>query len=618
MKKSLPILIAIITGLLLVFASGCEGSGSGKAKVGEPESSPSNTAEQDTVKEPAKGSEVETSTPATTDNDSTENEAIINEETVLEEAETIIEIETAFPETDETAATDEPADEPAAETELATETENDTSDDTTNEDLAATEPSDSETAQPEESAEEIATETDSSDETSLADNSADNIEDNEADILPEAESEEPADPVTTEELLADSEPDGTIDDPTTDTEEEQASLTDEAEILLGDSTIEVITEDGSNWFQVPEQELANNPEYTELIEDLNNLVARAEEIIARIDRLQNPKAKEAQLKQLERVKDAIAEIRNKIGYSDEQSGIYAAQANQRLNVSISDVGENGYYSLSVIAKNVYGSLPEDYQFFNLTVYDESGNSVGGILIPASEDTYQKGTALVHLKAGSNNLTLEWTNDYYEEGMYDTNIQIKGILLNKTSASDRQLLDQHLKADVRTAFQYAAIDDGFYWTRDGAFTYQPGGAIAFDFPNLEKGKYKVILWVKNHGELTSKFKKFELEVSSSTGENDLVSINASDRMFKAGNSNINLAGGNTRIYITWINDGDEDVIMELKQIQLKKLGAYEGSALSAYLLGTSEGNRLLVIILLIFFASIGAGLSVYHKRQTAKA
>ena len=610
MKRISLLITTLILSAAMLFNVSCgEGSGSTSSKTGEPQPSPSSSAEDDSVKEPAKGSDVTTSTPTDASSSS-----VITEETVVEEINTIVETEestsdeetTEYNETaseesdngtgeiasDNTGESDSSTDEAPAETGLASDSGP----------AAETDPEDPDSTEPAvavNDSDEASSETDESDETDIPE-------------IP-AVAETPAPAPSADEILAEDLPQITVaeDEPVTD----DTSITEEAKIVLEDAQVAVEPSECSEWFTVPEQPL-DNPEYAELTEELAQLTERAEQIIKLIDKMPNEKARQAQIDRLEDIQQAIADIRNQIGYSDVQSGIYTSISNQQLDLTISGITEPGFYSLSVIAKNIFGSLPDNYAYFNLSVYDNNGTTAGNILVPASDKTYQKGSALVYLNPGENSLKLKWTNDYYIEGSYDANIQIKNIILNKTSASDRAQLAPYKDDYTRSALQYTSSSDGVFWTRDGALIYQSGNSISFSYPMLEKGRYQIIIWARNHGQIKSKpeFKKFEFDVYASTGESGVVSVNAHHKNFKAGRSSIDLSGGDTTIEITWTNDGPEDVILELKQIELKKIGDYQGSALSAYLLGTTSGNRLLIISLLIFFTSIGAALSIYHNRQ----
>ncbi|MBN2436447.1 MAG: hypothetical protein JXK07_14390 [Spirochaetes bacterium] len=611
MKRISLLITTLILSAAMLFNVSCgEGSGSASSKTGEPQPSPSSSAEDDSVKEPAKGSDVTTSTPTDASSSS-----VITEETVVEEINTIVETEESTSD-EETTEYNETASE---------ESDNGTGEiasDNTGESDSSTDgaPTETELTSGSDTLAESDPENTDSTESDIAVNDSDGTTNSEADEsdgtdIPEipAVAETPAPAPSAEEILDEELPLIAADDdePVTD----DTSITDEAGIVLEDAQVVAEPSEGSEWFTVPDQPL-DNPEYAALAEELEQLVERAEQIIKLIDKMPNEKARQAQIKRLEDIEQAIASIRNQIGYSDVQSGIYTASANQQLDLTVSGITEPGYYSLSVVAKNVFGTLPDNYGYFNLSVSDNSGSAAGNILVPASDKTYQKGSALVYLNPGTNNLKLKWTNDYYIEGSYDANIQIKSIMLNRTSASDRAQLAPYKDDLTRSALQYTSSSDGVFWTRDGALIYQSGNSISFNYPMLDKGRYQIVIWARNHGEIKSKpqFKRFEFDVYASTGESELVSVNAHHKNFKAGKGSMDISGGDTTIEITWINDGPEDVVLELKQIELKRIGDYQGSALSAYLLGTGSGNRLLIIILLIFFTSIGITLSIYHKRQ----
>lgn len=611
MRRINLLLTAIILSAAMLFNVSCgDGSGSTSPKDGEPESSPNSYADEDPVKEPAKGSDVTTSTPSDTTSD-----PIITEEIVVEEIQTIAETE-ALPSNEEKAESDQ-----SITDDSDNKSEQIASDITEDTDSSIDEtPAETEITSGSDPVAESDSENTESTEPAVAVNNSDDTTNSEADETDETDipeipavAETPAPAPSADEILAEELPLIAADDdePVTD----DTSITDEAGIVLEDAQVVAEPSEGSEWFTVPDQPL-DNPEYAALAEELEQLVERAEQIIKLIDKMPNDKARQAQIKRLEDIEQAIASIRNQIGYSDVQSGIYTASANQQLDLTVSGITEPGYYSLSVVAKNVFGTLPDSYGYFNLSVSDNSGSAEGNILVPASDNTYQKGSALVYLNPGTNNLKLKWTNDYYIEGSYDANIQIKNIILNKTSASDRAQLAPYKDDLTRSALQYTSSSDGVFWTRDGALIDQSGNSISFNYPMLDKGRYQIVIWARNHGEIKSKpqFKRFEFDVYTSTGESELVSVNAHHKNFKAGKGSIDISGGDTTIEITWINDGPEDVILELKQIELKRIGDYQGSALSAYLLGTDSGNRLLIIILLIFFTSIGIALSLYHKRQ----
>ena len=98
------------------------------------------------------------------------------------------------------------------------------------------------------------------------------------------------------------------------------------------------------------------------------------------------------------------------------------------------------------------------------------------------------------------------------------------------------------------------------------------------------------------------------------------IPAHDRVYHRGSVILDLTGGNTDLFLNWLNDeyeeGEYDTNIQIKQIALRRIGRSERSAFAAYLLGTSQGNRVLILgSLVLLMMIIGTLFLLNRKRAT---
>jgi hypothetical protein len=626
--------LSMILALMLVLASCGGGSGSGSAAGnGGPEESPAQEfPELDTLEEEADTNDIQgqTENDLVNEPDPEEKEDAleqIEEEILIAESDGEVEI------VDDTGAvaTDENAEEEQAADEEESSDETVASDETTTEESA--EESEEETAAEEE---QVADQEESGEETVV---DSELVEDEEDEVA--------------EEIAADDTEDEEIEDKVNDLLNGLALNGVNMEIDLSFGRWMKVEQNRLDYYSSSEFETAKAElaELRQKVKDMREDVKAARAVVNNVQ-VQIKEARQAlrqarQAKDIENIayyKDQISLLkedrtavlndyymvvnarravvqdmknkRDEIGYGRRQKGIYTAWANQDIIFKMDNVEKEGWYVLKVFAKNVYGNLPESYKFFNVRVKnDNTGKSVGGMEIPASVDVYQKGQMFVYLTEGENQLSLRWTNDYYVKGQYDANINISKIVLGYSKGETKRYNN-----GVRTANQYSAVQGRFFWSDDTVRTYWPNQTISFEYKDLEPGKYRIVVRAKNYGSLglPDNYNGFVVDVEPSTGEAITLTIPAMVDRFKAARGEFNLEGGDTTIDLTWTNDayqnGVYDANIEYKTIKLVRIGDYEESKLTAYLLGTQSGNRLLLILAFVTISITAAGISLFHKRN----
>jgi len=320
------------------------------------------------------------------------------------------------------------------------------------------------------------------------------------------------------------------------------------------------------------------------------------------------------LEELKSISDKAGKIRDIIGYDVTQSGVHAFHGDQPLLLSIKDNENPGWYDLKVTAKNYDGAIPDWYSHFNITVYDETnGKELGGLFVKATDNTYQRGGMQVYLAKGSTDLKLNWTNEIFKKGVYDANLQIKNILL---TYAQRVF---HKNKKFRTALQYSSTDGQWFWSEEGAKSFLPDQVIGFNFPDLEPAKYMITVNAKNSGKLPDKYKNFILHIYADGIDGEL-NIKASDKKFMKGSTTMDLTGGNTEIYLTWINDeyleGSYDTNILIKSIELKKTGKSKRSAIVASLLKASGQDRMLLIGPMLVLVLLLSALYTWNRKKAS--
>ena len=366
------------------------------------------------------------------------------------------------------------------------------------------------------------------------------------------------------------------------------------------------------WFQTPQGKAGNvNPaDYNRKADTIKDLRAKIRDLRKSMKDGDKSEVR-AEIRDLMK---QIQNIRNQIGYGTEQKGIHTYWANENLYLRIHNVPKAGLYRVRVVAKN-YGALPEFYDYFNITVNNDTlGKNVGGIFIKASESSYNRGSSLVYLQKGDTDLNLLWTNDAYKEKEYDANIQISNVSLEQFSG------ERKMSKLVRRSHQFSEVQGRFFWDRNSVTTYWSDQTIGFNFPDLQPGKYRVIVTAKNYGTLPlpPNYREFEVSVDAD-GTSGLAKIPASANNWERGFAVLDLTGGNTDIYLTWMNDkyreNEYDANIQIKTIRLQRIGNSERSALAAYLLGATGRNKSIVAGGFAFLMMAIAVLVLWNRRRT---
>lgn len=118
------------------------------------------------------------------------------------------------------------------------------------------------------------------------------------------------------------------------------------------------------------------------------------------------------------------------------TAIYTNWANSGIWVEYNATLTEGSWNIGLNAQN-HGTLPASgYLTFN--IYSLlTGDSVADdftLRILASDDEVQNGYINTYLAAGDYTVRYQWTNDAYQEGVYDANIQIDSVFLDNTATA----------------------------------------------------------------------------------------------------------------------------------------------------------------------------------------
>ena len=293
--------------------------------------------------------------------------------------------------------------------------------------------------------------------------------------------------------------------------------------------------------------------------------------------------------------------------------IWTAWANQAVKVKVKNICKTGWYRLAVEAKNIYGPLPDFYKNFAITAIDnKTGKAVGGLSIKASDKKFHKGSMLVFIEDTEADFTFMWTNDAYNAGVYDANIEIKGVSVWYAKNQNHEA-----KTLKRNAFQYSEVNGRFFWDDKSVFTYWANQTITFNFPKLAAGKYEVIIVAKNIGTLPKDYKNFEVVIDADNVSGKAL-IHADSDKYHKGSVVLDITGGDTDVSLTWINDaykeGVYDANIQIKSVKLKKVGESKRSALAAYLLGTKAGNRVILSCAFMLCVTGITGISLWHRKH----
>ncbi len=174
-----------------------------------------------------------------------------------------------------------------------------------------------------------------------------------------------------------------------------------------------------------------------------------------------------------------------------------------------------------------------------------------------------------------------------------------------------------------------------WYRDAntIFTYQAGKAMAgFKFNNLDSGVYEVTVkareWNRHAdpGTLPSGFTAYRIAVGASGATAD-VTVAASATGFNRGKGQIDLAGGDTMIYVNWYNgfcNGNDCANFQLHSIKLKKVKESKKLALASSIYNIYKKNQktmygiyIALGMVLTALLALTAVKAVRRKRATVK-
>lgn len=313
------------------------------------------------------------------------------------------------------------------------------------------------------------------------------------------------------------------------------------------------------------------------------------------------------------IKEEIKTIRKNYGNGDnEKGGISTDLQDQNMVLSLNST-ESGWYRLSVSAKNS-GTLPPDYDTFTLAVVDQdSGEELGTIKVPASENRYNTGLIEFQLDNPSGKkLAVLWKNDAYLENSYNTVLNIKGISLQKINEETRSS-----KPTGRlSGNDYSMVDGRWFTDKGNVYTHWQDQIIGYTFKNLEGGTYEVTIQASNYGKLPlpKNYRTFDVDLDS---EYDSVSMNISAKNNGWSKETVKMIfpEGDTTLFITWINDqieeGKYDTNLMIKSVSIKKV---KSSSLTAFLIKTKPGNKVFILSVLIALSAIFLVIYIMNRRK----
>ncbi len=432
---------------------------------------------------------------------------------------------------------------------------------------------------------------------------------------------------TVEEKSADEESTETADkdDSTEETDKEDEDTTDASDVasseddttdatapetaITGKKVAFTLDTTQGRWFKTPDKELFSE-------ETLKNYQTRIKALRKEIKDIKKnaEKGKIEKKEASEKVKDLrdqIAAQRALIGNGGRiQKGIHTYWANQSLNIKI-DEGETGWYKLVVVAKNL-NPLPEGYEKFSFTVLDKSNEDMlGNFSIKARENVYKRGRLIFKLEDPKGKvLDLLWNNDALDS-KGDANIQIKAIRLKKIKEP------KFSKKALRKGDEYSYLDGRWFFDKKTAYTYWANQTIGYTFHNLKGGTYEMEVMAMNRSKngLPEDYEGFKVEINTENNSDEML-IKASDKKWNKEKVTLILPEGDSTIYLTWLNDkyleNQYDANISIKQIKLKRIA---DSGMTAYLLKTTTGNRMIIMSILALLLITIASISIYNKRRT---
>jgi|GEM_PF-6300774 len=310
------------------------------------------------------------------------------------------------------------------------------------------------------------------------------------------------------------------------------------------------------------------------------------------------------------LRSALAAQRDIIGSGGAlQRGIHTFQANESLHLTVCDA-EPGWYTITVVAKNL-GPLPGGYHRFSMTLLNKSSETVAGnFSIKAREKAYSRGRLIFQLKEpGDRILDLLWDNDARDE-KGDANIQIKDIRLKKIKKPRFTL------RPVRRGREYSYLDGRWFFEKHNAYTYHANQTIGYTFYNLTDGSYEFIIKAKNRSKtgLPVNYEGFRIEINSDNNSDEII-IPASDKKWTRGKVALLFPEGDATVYLTWLNDtfseGEHDTNLAIQMVSLRKTA---NSNMSAYLMKTTTGNRVIITGILLALILLISGISLANRKK----
>ncbi len=299
-------------------------------------------------------------------------------------------------------------------------------------------------------------------------------------------------------------------------------------------------------------------------------------------------------------------------------GIHTYWAYQKLLVTINSNCDGSKYRLIVVAKNIHGPLPDWYHFFNVKVVNEStGESLGTMLIRASDKHYYRGRLDIKLAKGENVLNLLWTNDAWEPNKYDANIQIKRIFV--------KAIPNKQPKQILTRIGSNFCDSNGRWfigtNPPSAYTYWQGQTVSYCLRTKQAGKYEILIQggnAKNGLPLMPEYKEFKLLVAAN-GISNYLTIKAEQGKYLTGTTTLDLPEGDVVLNVTWLNDMYQpplyDANIEITRVKIKRIGNAD-SPISAFLLQNPNITYNILIPSTVFVIGILGMIYWFRKERTA--
>ncbi|MCS7204253.1 MAG: hypothetical protein NZ853_00990 [Leptospiraceae bacterium] len=297
-------------------------------------------------------------------------------------------------------------------------------------------------------------------------------------------------------------------------------------------------------------------------------------------------------------------------------GIHTYWAYQNLLITINSTCNTKQFRLVVVARNIHGPLPNWYHFFNVKVVNNNtGETLGTMLIRAHDKKYHRGSLNIELKKGKNEINLIWTNDAWQPDEFDANIQIKRILiLNQPKKEPKQILS-------RKGSNFCDVNGRWFVGIDppSAYTYWQDQTVSYCLKTPKSGKYEIYVKAGNAKEgwpLMPEYKEYQVLVAAN-GMSNYITIPAAQGKYLVGKTMLNLPEGHVKLDITWLNDMWQpdrgyDANIEITHVRIKHIGDAD-SAIAAYLLQNPNITYKVVIPGIILIGGI-LGLIYWYRRE----